>query len=379
MKILYITNGDGYAGASYALENIIACLEDRCDIEVVFPRKRGEFSASLEKKGIKCHHFRYCMYVCTKKGSMIYRWMKNAYTVLIDIYGTYKLLKVVKTFRPDIIHTNVGPIDIGYRVAKKRKIPHVWHLREYINKDFDMNPIPSFNHYIRKYADNINTCITITDGVKKHFGLNKNALTIYDGPLKGKPINDPQKGNYFLFVGRLQEAKGDISLLQAFVQYVERGGKFNLWYAGVASKERMKKLEEIVTRHNIEDRVIFLGFRDDVNILMSKAQALFVPSRFEGFGFITAEAMYNHCLVVGRNTAGTKEQFDKGLEITGREIGVRFNQNSEMVDRMFDVEYTDYSELCNRAYQVVSTMYKAEINASKIEALYKSILKSNSK
>lgn len=50
MKILYITNGDGYAGASYALENIIACLEDRCDIEVVFPRKRGEFSASLEKK-----------------------------------------------------------------------------------------------------------------------------------------------------------------------------------------------------------------------------------------------------------------------------------------------------------------------------------------
>lgn len=182
-----------------------------------------------------------------------------------------------------------------------------------------------------------------------------------------------------MFVGRLQEAKGDISLLQAFVQYVERGGKFNLWYAGVASKERMKILEEIVTRHNIEDRVFFLGFRDDVNILMSKAQALFVPSRFEGFGFITAEAMYNHCLVVGRNTAGTKEQFDKGLEITGREIGVRFNQNSEMVDRMFDVEYTDYSELCNRAYQVVSTMYKAEINASKIEALYKSILKSNSK
>ena len=86
--------------------------------------------------------------------------------------------------------------------------------------------------------------------------------------------------------------------------------------------------------------------------------------------------MYNHCLVVGRNTAGTKEQFDKGLEITGKEIGVRFNQNSEMVDRMFDVEYTDYSDLCNRAYQVVSTMYKAEINASKIEALYKSILKS---
>lgn len=50
MKILYITNGDGYAGASYALENIIACLEDRCDIEVVFPRKGGSLVHLWKKK-----------------------------------------------------------------------------------------------------------------------------------------------------------------------------------------------------------------------------------------------------------------------------------------------------------------------------------------
>ena len=45
---------------------------------------------------------------------------------------------------------------------------------------------------------------------------------------------------------------------------------------------------------------------------MSKALALFVPSSFEGFGFITVEAMFCGCLVIGRNTGGTKEQFDNG-------------------------------------------------------------------
>ena len=52
----------------------------------------------------------------------------------------------------------------------------------------------------------------------------------------------------------------------------------------VIKKEHQQPImEEFVTRHKIEDRVLFLGFRDDVNILMSKAQALFVPSRFVWF------------------------------------------------------------------------------------------------
>lgn len=57
---------------------------------------------------------------------------------------------------------------------------------------------------------------------------------------------------------------------------------------------------------------------------MSKAQALIVASRFEGFGFITTEAMWNDCLVIGKNIAGTKEQFDNGVAETGHEIGLRF-------------------------------------------------------
>lgn len=65
---------------------------------------------------------------------------------------------------------------------------------------------------------------------------------------------------------------------------------------------------------NIASQVVFLGMRKDIYSLMKDAMALIVPSYWEGFGFITTEAMFNGCLVIGRNTSGTKEQFDNGLD-----------------------------------------------------------------
>lgn len=53
---------------------------------------------------------------------------------------------------------------------------------------------------------------------------------------------------------------------------------------------------------------------------MNRATALIVPSPFEAFGLITAEAMFNKCLVIGKDTAGTKEQFDNGQKNTIKKL-----------------------------------------------------------
>lgn len=375
MKVLYITNGDSFSGSSIALMNIISCLKDKIEIEVVFPRKKGEVSKMLEKDGIRFYHFRYTMSTyCNKKESLVHRAAQNTYNIIMKYYGSLRLLYIIYKSKPDIIHSNNGPTEIGYICSKIKKIPHVWHLREYIDKDFDMHPIPSFSAYIKKYSDKINYCITITDGVKHHFGLNDSAITIYDGVLRNKPIKIDKKDNYFLFVGRLQDAKGDLILLKVFAEYVHKGGIYNLYYVGDYSKDREKIFNDIIETEKLNGRVKLLGFRKNVSEYMGKAKALFVPSKFEGFGFITAEAMYNHCLVVGRNTAGTKEQFDNGVKMTGKEIGIRFIDDNEMLHIMFDIEKNDYSDVVNRGFDVVSKLYTVEENANKIFELYCNIL-----
>lgn len=374
MKVLYVTNGDGYAGASIALNKLLKELEGKIVCEVVFPKKKGLFSKDLEERGIKCHHIRYTMYTYSQSRNVIMNLIRCVYTIITGYIAIFKLKRISKNFMPDIIHTNVGPIDIGYKTAKALGIPHVWHLREYIDKDFDLHLIPSFSIYTSRFKDDNNYCIAITNGVYNYFKLNNKAICIYDGPLPERETNIQIKQNYFLFVGRLQEAKGDLSLISSFLQYANEGGKFDLYLAGLGTPERERELKAIVDASRLTNRVHFLGYRTDIYELMSHANALFVTSRFEGFGFITAEAMYNHCLVVGRNTAGTKEQFDNGYKLSGREIGIRFETDNELPIIMHTLESNDHIETVNLAYQTVKKLYLSSLSANKVYFYYESIL-----
>ncbi len=77
--------------------------------------------------------------------------------------------------------------------------------------------------------------------------------------------------------------------------------------------------------------------------LMNRATALIVPSPFEAFGLITAEAMFNKCLVIGKDTAGTKEQFDNGQRKYNKEIALRFTNEQQLTTHLTDIEQNRYN------------------------------------
>lgn len=375
MKVLYVTNGcHDTGGGTKSLRNIICSLRGQVDCEVVFTKLRGEFGRDLERMGIKCHYFGYSTKVYPSPRKW-YLWIKSlAYTCLSWPVAFLQIRKVAKRFKPDIIHTNVGPVDLGYRVAKSLGIPHVWHLREYMDKDFAMRPIPSYRAYVKQYLDPDNYCVAITDDIFRHFRLSGNSVRIYNGVISGEDTVPKPKSGYYLFAGSLCEAKGDFMLLKAFAEYVRLGGKTELWMAGPVSGERERELNDYAVSQGIRDKVKFLGYRSDVYSLMERARALVVPSRSEGFGRITAEAMYNHCLVIGRNTGGTKEQFDNGLSLTGSEIGIRFDEDGQLPHILLEEENKDREEMISRAYRTVMQLYTVKGNAEAVLAYYRRIL-----
>ena len=124
---------------------------------------------------------------------------------------------------------------------------------------------------------------------------------------------------------------------------------------------------------------MFLGVRNDVHQLMRKAKALIVASRNEGFGFITSEAMYNNCIVIGYNTAGTKEQFDNGLVDTGSEIALRYLNQSELLYNLEYVKKNDCSLMIKNARKIVISNYTIEKSAYNVDLFYKKILNLNEK
>ena len=111
---------------------------------------------------------------------------------------------------------------------------------------------------------------------------------------------------------------------------------------------------------------------------MLYSQAVLVPSVLEGFGFITVEAMLNRTLVIGRNTGGTKEQFDNGVKLSGKEIALRCESIDEMAMHMAYVCSNGqlyYADMIDRAEKVVREMYSIENNANQIIEIYKQVTK----
>ena len=114
---------------------------------------------------------------------------------------------------------------------------------------------------------------------------------------------------------------------------------------------------------------------------MRNATAVVVPSVFEAFGRVMAEAEFQGCLVIGRDTGGTHEQFENGVKLCGREIGLRYKTVDELASRLKEVttqchEY--YYEMRQNAFNVVNKLYSIETNVETILSFYENILNNQS-
>lgn len=382
MRILFIHNTNMWGGATVALYRILLEMKSRGhEISVITSDIPGPFQEKLDAIGIRHFDHRISLTVYPRVKNP-FRWVKRVGQLFYSIWKEKIFIKkVIDEVKPELVHTNVGPLSQAYDICMKKRIPHVWHQREYQDLDFGMHFFPSWSVFNRKIKSNISYNISITKGIFEYRNLRLNKdVVIYDGVFSKKQIlrvkKDVRKENYILFAGRIEEAKGPFDLLIAFSQFHKLFPTVRLLFAGIYREEcgYYLKCKHYVEDMNLAESVSFLGPRMDVYDLMSKALMLVVPSRFEGFGFITAEAMLNRCVVVGRNTAGTKEQFDNGLKYSGKEIAYRFNNNDQLCECMIKAFENDNVEMIEAAYNCVIHLYNVEDNVCKLEAFYKKIL-----
>ena len=384
MKVLYIAHSSELQGAGFALLNILRGMLDNNIEPVLFLPRKGPISEFADKEGIKCYfsHCRNAVYpkINTKRDYLLFP-IRLLRILGCNYYGKKKLSKIVSIEKPDLIHSNTGVIHFGYEISKKYSIPHIWHIRELLDLGLGWQPIGGHKSYIRKLSDANNYCIAITKSVFEHHKLDAvKDVVIYDGVYDNKVCNsvvDYQKLDYFLFVGVLTKAKGVFDAIDAFCEIAKENPNIRLKLAGLDNEH----VAEYVSKTSCKERIELLGFRKDIYTLMRKAKALIVPSFFEGFGFITAEAMANGCLVIGRDTAGTKEQFDNGNEFAGKEIGLRFNDKNGLIVQMrraMNMSQLELTDLIDSA-QIISRRYTIDNNTKNIIAYYKQVIEKQDK
>lgn len=114
-----------------------------------------------------------------------------------------------------------------------------------------------------------------------------------------------------LNVGRQEPQKGQLHLVEAMASLAHGRPRIMLLQAGRVGRSTAA-LSEAVSRHGLEDRVRFLGHREDIGDLLAAADVFAFPSVYEGLGGGVLEAMAMSVPVVASDIPALTEVLENG-------------------------------------------------------------------
>jgi glycosyltransferase involved in cell wall biosynthesis len=127
------------------------------------------------------------------------------------------------------------------------------------------------------------------------------------------------KQKTILSVGRLDPQKDQRTLISAFARISD---KFPDWRLRIVGEGHLREeLESQIRQEKLEGRVDLPGASNDISDEYSRAQLFVLPSKYESFGLVTAEAMMHGLPAIGfADCAGTNELIrdaSNGLLVSG--------------------------------------------------------------
>ena len=343
MKVLLITHYSDLYGANLSLCNVAMALKKLYKIEVsvlcLAPNGK-EFKEYLKKEaGVDVTFCRF--YNTTYPVGNFKGYIKSYVASLINQIKIVKLDKFMKSNRFDLIHTNTMATMVGAQLAKRYKIPHIWHIREFLEEDYASSQINNF--IFKRSLDYTSVYIAISNAVKnKYIGLldKDKVKVIYNGIPKLHRKNKVHLGKtIFCIVGVIRREKGILEAIQAFAGLDHQKYKeCELWIIGGGmdqENEYISEIKSVVKKIDLGKKIKFLGYRNDVLELLDQVDVGLVCSKLEAFGRVTIEYMMKEIYVIGANSGGTAELIEDGKTGSLYEAG----NYRDLKDKM--IEYLD--------------------------------------
>ncbi len=237
---------------------------------------------------------------------------------MFNKYQAHKLARILKSEQVDLVHINTVYSYYAAYAAKYAGLPLVWHIREFLEEDQEKK------FYFKEYAYKLINCadlvIAISNSIYQKYApnLTTQVKTIYNG-IDVNKFYKPMRCIFtseittLCYVGGLSPLKGTDDLLEACKKLNNAGKKqlYRLIIAGRGDDPYEKKMRDFISENQM-DNVEFVGYQKDVPAVMSRADVSVVTSRYEAFGRVTVEAMLTGNLVLGADSAGTKELLHDG-------------------------------------------------------------------
>jgi glycosyltransferase involved in cell wall biosynthesis len=237
------------------------------------------------------------------------------------IKAVYHLLKLIKKYRIDLIHTD-GPRNTFYAglAARLKRIPLVWHIRA-SNRD-------RFDRILTFFPSKI---ILVADSLRKRFiGITCTGkfVTIHNGVNLAEFKKVGPSGNVKSWLGiaeegalliavfaRVDSFKGQKYLIEACGRILSGLPKFHILFAGeIVQQDYQRQCLELAETLNIQERIIFTGHRTEINDMLNETDIVVLPSiSGEAFSRAVIEAMAAGKVVITTDVGGASEAVEEGI------------------------------------------------------------------
>ena len=306
-----------------------------------------------------------------------------------------KLIKLLKKNRYDIIHTHTTKAGILGRIASHiTGVPVIIHgLHGSTFQAFNSGLLNwllfLFERHTGRFTDAYISVSNVLSEkyIEKGIGKKENYYTVHSGMRLDKFYDVREKNNYrkkqrelgispkhFIIgnVARLEMRKGHKFLLDAFKKIIEDRKGYHLKLLIIGEGQDRESLVSYVKKLDLEDKVIFTGYRKDIEELMALMDIFVLTSLREGLPRVLVQAAAVGIPSIAFNVDGVSEIIKdnyNGFLVKPRDVG-------QLTNRI--IKYVDNKELIElhgkNGRNFVNGRWSIEDMVNKVDEIYQNLI-----
>ena len=298
MRILHIIDHVGMGGAQTILKGILEKNRDNKDI-FYYALRNNKIKVEIDHPNIHSY---------------------KGYSKL-NTQSLLELRKLIKKEKIDVIHCHLAKsMFFGYilKILFFKKIKLIFHEHGRIFENQKL-----YNYFNEKVQNNVDLFIAVSEATKieliKNSKVDEHKIKVlynfvdlnkinpniknYDITIKAKEVGIDK--DYFVigFAGRLNRIKGCDILIKSIPYIKIQNIKIMIAGDGIERKQLDKLSKDL----NLKDKIIFLGYVNNIEEFYNIIDYLVIPSRSESFGLSAIEAQASGTPVIASSIKGLNE------------------------------------------------------------------------
>ena len=307
-RILYVNHVAEASGAENSLLALMSVLDRKRFFPILACPEDGDLPRRAAAMSVEVHSLPIRRLRRTRD-------LRQILKTLLDVADVLRRLRhLAEEEGVCLIHANSATAQLSAApAARLLGIPSVWHVRDLTLPGWIARGLYHFSSRIIAISRAVARRISPRDGRDEKIvvipnGIDAEAFSAGAAPGQVKAeLGLPPEQKVVAIVGQIVPWKGHRTFLHAMARLPEAVGLVVGSDQFGDHPDLVASLDALRRELGLQERVRFLGWRNDVRDILAEADVLAVPSEAEPFGRVALEAMALGKPVVGTNAGGLPE------------------------------------------------------------------------